>query len=324
MEQVATLGDREEDAAECRRLAELLHLDAVGVIRVRDGHRRTVWWASPETDVAPLDHILQGRAPGWVSCSQGNDVVFAHVTDGSTVRSATALSVMLASLAGDRPHHQAVDVAGVDPGDLIDGERERLAFAIHDGLTQVVTAAVLDLEWQARRADLSPKDAVEALSAAAAELRKALDEIRTLLASLTTHAEVLEQPLEDLVQSLMERWQLPASWSVEGDLNTVPRPVLAAASSVIRESVANAAKHSASRDVAVRVRASRSAVEVRVEDRGKGFRPAATGLHAGHLGMEMMRRRVAAVNGTLDVESSPGKGTRVVARLPVNGQGAKS
>jgi signal transduction histidine kinase len=96
--------------------------------------------------------------------------------------------------------------------------------------------------------------------------------------------------------------------------------VLDAASSVIRESVANAAKHSASKDVAVRVHATRNGMEVRVEDGGQGFHSSGTGPHAGHLGLEMMRRRVAEVHGTLDIESSPGRGTRVVARLPV-GQG---
>ncbi len=59
------------------------------------------------------------------------------------------------------------------------------------------------------------------------------------------------------------------------------------------------------------------AMEISVEDGGCGFEPATTGLAAGHLGLEMMRRRVAEVGGTLEVESSPGRGTRVVARLPV-------
>ena len=41
----------------------------------------------------------------------------------------------------------------------------------------------------------------------------------------------------------------------------------------------------------------------------------------GHLGSEMMRRRVADRHGTLDVQSTPGKGTRVVARLAVTDEG---
>ncbi len=325
MEQTATLGERRVDAAECRRLADLLSLDAVGVVLVDRGRRRLACWTAPGVNVEPLDRIRDGTGQGWVVLPRGQDIVFAHLTDGSPIRSVAALSAMLASLTSDRPDRPStVDLPYVGPGDPIERERARLAYAIHDGLTQVVTASVLELEWQARRAEISPEQAVQALSTAARELREALDEIRGVLASLSDHEGGPAQTLEDLVQDVLERWQLPATWSVEGDLSTVPRPVLEAASSVIRESVANAAKHSAAPEVNVRVRAARSRVEVRVEDRGRGFRPEGTGPHAGHLGMEMMRRRVAEVSGTLHVESSPGKGTRVVARLPVKGQGVKS
>ncbi len=216
------------------------------------------------------------------------------------------------------------DLGGVAPADPIERERTRLAYAIHDGLTQVVTAMVLDLEWLARQAEIRPEQASRSLAEAAAELRRALDEIRAVLSNLTPEEPGDGQPLDELVQTVIERWQLPATWSVEGDVHAVPRPVLEAASSVIRESVANAARHSASREIAVRVLATRNDVEVRVEDRGRGFRPEDPGLQAGHLGLEMMRRRVAEVNGTLDIESSPGHGTRVVARLPLANQGVES
>jgi len=312
------------DAEECRRLAELLHLDAVGVVRGGD-HRRAAWWTAPDVAPVPLDLILEARVPDWIACSRGEDIVFAHLTDDSQVRSVAALSAMLTSFTAQptSDDRTLVDLGGVAPDDPVERERTRLAYAIHDGLTQVVTASILELEWHARRIDVTPGDAVDALSTAAMELRKALEEIRSVLASLSPNRTANDPSIEDLVGDVLERWQLPATWSVDGDLSEIDPQVLEVASSVIRESVANADKHAASRDVAVAVRASRSGVEVRVEDRGKGFHPATTGLRAGHLGLEMMRRRVAAVNGTLDIESSPGKGTRVVARLPVMDQGVK-
>lgn len=323
MDSVATL--RSPTAvAECRRLAELLHLDAVGLVRKVAGRRRIAWWASPETELLPLDRILEGSAPGWIACPQGDDLVFAHLTEDSSVRSVAALSAMLATLVGDEVRDASGEPVAVAPDDPIAHERARLAYAIHDGLTQVVTASVLELEWHARRAELAPEEAADALIAAAGELRKALEEIRSLLASLSTPVEDPGQPLDELMRGMAERWRLPATWSVEGDLNAVPRSVLEVASSVISESVANAAKHSEAQDVAVKVQATRSAVEVRVEDRGTGFRTDRSGLSGGHLGLEMMRRRVAEIHGTLDVESSPGKGTRVVARLPVFEQGVNS
>ena len=215
------------------------------------------------------------------------------------------------------------DAAAVAPRDPLAKERTRLAYAIHDGLTQIVTASVLELEWLAHRVDVEPEEAHEILETAAAHLREALGEIRGILASLSPGHPGAADRLDDLVRDVLARWQLPASWSIEGDLHAVPAPVLEAASSVIRESVANAAKHSDSREVTVRVHVSRFGIDVRVEDHGRGFRPDEAGSGAGHLGLEMMHRRVAELNGTLDVQSSPGKGTRVVARLPVTEQGER-
>jgi signal transduction histidine kinase len=71
----------------------------------------------------------------------------------------------------------------------------------------------------------------------------------------------------------------------------------------------------------VRVQATPERIEVQVEDRGQGFEASPEEPGEGHLGLEMMRRLVAEVRGTVDIESSPGRGTRVVARLPVDEQG---
>jgi signal transduction histidine kinase len=215
-------------------------------------------------------------------------------------------------------------LGGVAPEDPVARERTRLAYAVHDGLTQVVTASVLELEWLARMVDAEPAQAKDALGRASVELRKALDEIRDMLSTLSPEATEGADRLDDLVHGVMERWQLPATWSIEGDVQSVPDRVLEAASAVIRESVANAAKHSGSQDVQVRVTARDDSLEVLVEDHGRGFRPDETGLSDGHLGLEMMRRRVAEQGGRLDVESAPGNGTRVVARLPVRKQGDMS
>jgi signal transduction histidine kinase len=211
----------------------------------------------------------------------------------------------------------SAEVGDATPEDPVSRERTRLAYAVHDGLTQVVTASVLELEWLARRVEREPAEATDALDRAAAELRKALEEIRDMLATLTPETASGADRLDDVVRGVIERWQLPATWAVEGDLRQVPASVLEAASAVIRESVANAAKHAGTREVSVRVTATEDALHVLVEDHGRGFRLAGSNLANGHLGLEMMRRRVAEQSGSLEIETSPGNGTRVVARLPV-------
>ncbi len=196
--------------------------------------------------------------------------------------------------------------------DPIARERERLAFAIHDGLTQVVTASVLELEYLARRASVGPEEAAEALRRGAAELRRALDEIRGVLARLSPDHP--RQELEELVRELGERWRLPAEWSVEGDLRRSPPEVLEVAAAVIREGVANAAKHAQAERVRVRV-VAREGLEVRVEDDGRGFDPRSVAASEGHLGLAMLRRRVEDAGGALRIESCPA-GSRLIATLP--------
>ncbi len=309
---------------ECKRLAGLLHLDGIGAVRSEHGRRRATWWTAPGSAPLPmsLDDVLEGRVDGWIACPQRGGVVFGRLTAESSVRSVSALTAALDSLtegAGSQPPPRG----WLEPEDPALRERTRWAYAIHDGLTQVVTSAILELEWLTDRIASDPSEALKVVDETKVELRKALDEIRRMLASLAPQGSGAQEPLESVVDGVMERWHLPAEWSVEGDLQAVPRSVLDAASSVICESVANAAKHSSSRHVAVRVRASQNGMEVRVEDSGRGFQKDGIAPNGGHLGLEMMRRRVAEVDGTLDIQSSPGKGTRVVARLPVGQQGEK-
>ena len=58
-----------DEAAECRRLAELLNLDAVGIMRSDASSRRIAWWATPGSGPLPLhlDDVLEGRAEGWIA-----------------------------------------------------------------------------------------------------------------------------------------------------------------------------------------------------------------------------------------------------------------
>ncbi len=309
---------------ECKRLARLLHLDGIGAVRNEHGRRRVAWWTAPGSAPLPmsLDDVLEGRVDGWIACPQPGGVVFGRLTAESSVRSVSALAAALDPLT-EGADAQPPTRGRLEPEDPALLERTRWAYAIHDGLTQVVTSAILELECLTDRIASDPNEALKVIDGTKTELRKALDEIRRMLASLAPQGSGAQEPLESVVDGVMERWHLPAEWSVEGDLQAVPRSVLDAASSVICESVANAAKHSSSRHVAVRVRASQNGMEVRVEDGGRGFQKDGIGSNGGHLGLEMMRRRVAEVDGTLDIQSSPGKGTRVVARLPVGQQGEK-
>jgi two-component system, NarL family, sensor histidine kinase LiaS len=90
---------------------------------------------------------------------------------------------------------------------------------------------------------------------------------------------------------------------------------------VIREALANAAKHAEGRGVTVTLAAGDDDLIVMVGDGGRGFtkEDEVAAREAHHVGLELLRRRVGEVGGQLRIESRPGRGTRVIARLPLRG-----
>ena len=85
---------------------------------------------------------------------------------------------------------------------------------------------------------------------------------------------------------------------------------------VAQEALGNAARHARASSVAVALRRLDGGLLLAVADDGDGIDPE-TPSAGRHLGLASMRERARLVNGTLDVESSPGRGTTVVAWAPL-------
>jgi len=199
-------------------------------------------------------------------------------------------------------------------------ERTRWAMQIHDGLTQSVTSAVLELQTLRHRIETDPAAAIAALKVVEDEIRADLQRIRELLFEMTsTLPATVEPALAAIVRNAAERWHLEATLDVEGDLERADQDVLDAACAIVSESLANAGKHSGAAEAHVRVRAEQDQLRVEIEDRGRGV--AAVLDDDPHFGLRIMRTRADSVGGTLDIGSTPGHGTTVVAVLPVRGRG---
>ena len=100
----------------------------------------------------------------------------------------------------------------------------------------------------------------------------------------------------------------------------VPQGVETAFYRILQEALTNVAKHSQATRVNVILEQSDQGVSVIVEDQGLGFDVGLSlveTFNAGkHLGVLGMRERIEAVGGSLEVESIPGTGTTVFARVP--------
>ncbi len=220
--------------------------------------------------------------------------------------------------ASERPDPTSASVLSTVESLMLE-ERTRWAMTIHDGLTQSVTSAILELQVLRRRIETDPAYAIEALQTIEEAIRQDLRDIREVLFQLDEGRLHEDPSFAAFVHELVDRWKLPARVTIEGDIDAVPSAVLEAAHGVVGEALANAAKHSGSKDVTVKVVAGVDALRIEVTDRGRGI--AAATDDDPHFGLRLLRTRVHEIDGSIEVESTPGHGVRVIAVLPVGTQG---
>ena len=114
-------------------------------------------------------------------------------------------------------------------------ERTRWAIHIHDGLTQSVTSAVLELQGLQHRIRTEPEDVLATLHEVEVAIRNDLRHIRQILFELDADTPHNEPPLASFVNELVERWHLPARVSIEGELDRIPDRTLETANAIVAE-----------------------------------------------------------------------------------------
>lgn len=193
-------------------------------------------------------------------------------------------------------------------------ERRRIARELHDGVGQRVAAACIAL---GRLAHDLPDPVAAALREVAGVLAGVSAEVRAL--SHAMHPPVLE--LAGLAAALREHCaELRRLARLEVEVSTGVSPSLPRAAAlclyrVAQEALGNVAAHSGVRRASLRVFQRGGAVELEVRDAGRGFDRA--WVRPG-LGLVGMHERVRLLGGALEVETRPGGGTCVRARLPVD------
>ena len=142
------------------------------------------------------------------------------------------------------------------------------------------------------------------------ELAAAVKELRELARGI--HPEVLtRRGLAAALRMMAARMPLPVELDVPADRQ--PEHVEAAVYYVVSESLTNVVRYSGASRATVRVRANGGLLEVEVADDGAGGADPAAGT-----GLRGLADRVAALDGTLSVESPPGAGTCIRAELPLD------
>jgi signal transduction histidine kinase len=241
------------------------------------------------------------------------DPVAAITTDGAlgeqpellqAAAQATLVAVRTGHLEGElRDSRLRLLAAG-------DAERRRIQRDLHDSAQQRLVALRVHLELASEGDDAGPASRVT-LSGLGDEVEEAIEDLRRVAHGI--YPVVLERyGVVEAVRSACRRTPLAVRIVDDG----IGRQSSAAESTVYfccLEALQNAAKHAgAEASATVRLGATDASVWFAVEDDGAGFDPA----RMDGTGLRNMHDRVAAMGGSLDVDSAPGRGTRLAARFP--------
>jgi signal transduction histidine kinase len=239
-------------------------------------------------------------------------IVHDRAQDAGTVRAAGAATALLlenhrldAELRARLVELQASRARLVEAAD---DERRRLERDLHDGAQSRLVALALNLRL-ARMKESDGSETAALLDASIDELGVSLRELRDLARGI--HPAVLsERGLEPAVRALAARAPVPVE-VVGRTAGRLPAAVETAAYFVISEGLTNVSKYSHAERATVRVERVDGRLVVEVSDDGIGGADAGDGS-----GLRGLSDRVAALSGTLEVSSPPGRGTRLRAHLP--------
>ncbi|MBI4235893.1 MAG: sensor histidine kinase [Chloroflexi bacterium] len=201
--------------------------------------------------------------------------------------------------------------------DAFERDREFIALELHDNVLQTLASAVHHLQAAESKVEGSPV-ALANLGKGLRLVRQSIDaarevvgELRPVIVDRLGVIEALRWDLEELQQET--GWQVEFEVEAGRISSKIEMPLYR----ILREAIANAKRHSASRSLAVRIWREHDppALLARVEDRGRGFDPSRVG--PGSLGLLSMQIRAEALGGQCRIESAVGQGTAITVSLPL-------
>jgi signal transduction histidine kinase len=260
--------------------------------------------------------VSEGRVLGNLYLTEKENSAVFDDNDEETLERFATLAAL--AIENARLHRQIHALAVTE-------ERERIAREMHDSLAQVLgyvntkaqATGVLLESGQTERAVAQLGQLAEAARAAYADVREGILGLRASLGEDRGFIETL--------QGYLEQWQTQSGVAAElitesaADFDPhLPPNAEVQLLRIIQEALANVRKHAGATRARVRLALAPGAVTASVEDDGAGFDPAALGRTAlPRFGLSTMRERAEAIGGTLEIVSTPGEGTTVSARIPV-------
>lgn len=209
--------------------------------------------------------------------------------------------------------HQAREAGVAD-------ERRRLAAEIHDTIAQGLTGIIAQLQVVTNTPDrtLAREHVDRAMKLARHSLGEARRSVQNL-APVALESDDLPEALKKTVADWAERTGVHAEFTVTGPAEQLHAELAATLLRIAQEALSNASRHARASRAGVTLTFLGDEVILDIRDDGEGFDPLAVRERngTGGFGLDGMRARAERVAGTLTVESEPGHGTAVSARVPL-------
>jgi signal transduction histidine kinase len=199
-------------------------------------------------------------------------------------------------------------------------ERRRIARDLHDDVNQRLALLMLDLQAVDRQIGASSTAAQDGVRSVLKGLEELSDDVRYM--AYRFHPSILDDlglkaALQRLLDDFSSRTGVKTLFVHQPLENQLDKTASTALYRVVQECLSNIARHAKASRVEVEVTVEEEGVVVVVRDDGRGFDQLAVDRVEGGLGLLNMRERLLAVQGSCEIESSPGRGTTVSMYVPL-------
>ena len=200
-------------------------------------------------------------------------------------------------------------------------EKAHIARELHDELGQLLTALKMDLGWLRERLpepELARKaaDMGELLDQTVSSTRRISQDLRPLMLDDLGLADAASWLVEDFAKRSGVRCEIRLP--EDADFGALSKAVSTAVYRALQESLTNIGRHSGAKSAWIQLELDEGALQVEVEDDGRGIAPEDLA-KARSTGLRGMRERVAYIGGTLEISRAPRGGTRLRLRVPLRG-----
>jgi NarL family two-component system sensor histidine kinase LiaS len=199
-------------------------------------------------------------------------------------------------------------------------ERNRLARDLHDSAKQKAFAALAQLGTVNGMVRMVPQEVAPHLSEAETLVYEVIQELNFLIQEIYPIA-LQEKGLQTTLREYIFQWESRNDTVVHLSIQN-ERPLSLdmeqAVYRVIQEALANISRHSRAKRADISLVYNSDLLQVFIADDGCGFD---VNQKAKGLGFRSMRERISSIHGTLQLQSAPGQGTRIMIQIPIKGNG---